>query len=181
MDKAVEIRTERLRLRRHRPEDLDDLVEYANSPGFGHYGTYHTTRQEAEKLLDMILDATKWEQQGIPNFAVVLDGKVIGEVHLNRREEDKENGRAEIVYSLSSHHWNKGLTTEAARAVMDWNFRPQDLNRIFAWCDPKNVGSWRVMEKLGMKREGLLRDHRLWNGEFRDQLYYGILRGEWKG
>ena len=181
MDKPIELKTKRLLLRRPRPEDLDDMIEFHNSPGFQRYGTYPTTREDVEKLMDIILDTTKWEQRGIPNFFIVLDGKVIGEVHLNRREEDMENGRAELVYSLSSYHWNKGFATEAAKEVVDLSFRSQDINRIFAWCDSENVGSWRVMEKLGMKREGLFRGHRLWNGAFRDSLYYGILRSEWKG
>jgi RimJ/RimL family protein N-acetyltransferase len=72
------------------------------------------------------------------------------------------------------------MMTEAARAVMDWAFRTYSFNRMYAWCDPRNISSWRVLEKLGMKREGLLRSHLKWNGEFHDALYYGILRSEWK-
>ncbi len=118
MDKPIELKTERLLLRSFRPEDLDDMIECLNSPDFGRFGTYPTTRQGAWKILSMVLDTAGWEQHGIlDNFAIVLNGKVIGEVHFNQREEDHENGRAELVYSLSSYHWNKGLTTEAARAA----------------------------------------------------------------
>ena len=112
------------------------------------------------------------------NFAIVLDRNVIGEVYLNQRADDHESQRAEIGYSLSSLHWGKGLMTEAARAVVDWAFQTYPINRMYAWSDPRNIGSWRVMEKLGMKREGLLRSHTKWNGTFRDRLYYGILRTE---
>ncbi|MFC1957403.1 GNAT family N-acetyltransferase [Chloroflexota bacterium] len=70
--------------------------------------------------------------------------------------------------------------TEAARAVMNWAFQTYSFNRMFAYCDPRNVGSRRVLEKLGMEREGQLRSHLKWNGEFRDQLYYGILLTEWE-
>ncbi len=52
---------------------------------------------------------------------------------------------------------------------------------MYAYCDPRNVRLYRVLDKLGMKPEGQLRRHLKWNGEFRDQLYYGILRAEWKG
>lgn len=184
MDKPIELRTARLLLRRYRPEDLDDLIEYANSPGWERYLInlpYPYTRQVAEKFLEMFMDVAKWEQQGIlANFAIVLDGKVVGEVYMNQRAFDRENERAEIGYSLSSQHWGKGMMTEAARTVTDWAFTTYSLNRIYATCDPRNTGSWRVMEKLSMKREGWLRSHVLWNGEFRDQLYYGILREEWK-
>jgi RimJ/RimL family protein N-acetyltransferase len=129
----------------------------------------------------MFSDTAAWEKIGLLQiFAIVLDDKVIGEIALNRREDDRPNERVEIGYSLIRRHWNQGLMTEAARAVMDWAFQNYSFNRLYAWCDPRNTGSWRVMEKLGMKREGLLRSHLKWNGEFRDQLFYGISRAEWK-
>jgi RimJ/RimL family protein N-acetyltransferase len=118
-----------------------------------------------------------WET--LPMFAIVLEGKVIGEIYLN--QPDHQNERTELGYSLSRRHWGKGLMTEATRAVINWAFQTYGFNRIYATCDPRNVRSWRVLERLGMKREGLLRNHLKWNGEFRDQLYYGLLRSEWKG
>lgn len=149
------------------------------------------TREDIETLVDMFSHPEYWEK-GHPDlpaasngagllriFAVVLEAKVIGEIALNRREQDRLNERIEIAYTLSRAYWNRGFTTEAARAVMDWCFRHYPVHRLYAWCDPRNTGSWRVMEKLGMKREGLLREHLLEDGEFRDQLYYGILRSEW--
>jgi len=102
------------------------------------------------------------------------------EVYLNQREDDLKNNRIELGYSLSHQHWNKGLMTEAVRAVVSWAFQTYDFVRLYAYCDPRNIGSWHVMEKLGMQREGLLRQHLKWNDEFRDQLYYGLLRSDWK-
>jgi RimJ/RimL family protein N-acetyltransferase len=99
---------------------------------------------------------------------------------LNQREDDRPHERVEIAYSLARQHWGKGLTTEAARSVISWAFQTYTINRIYAWSDPRNIGSWRVMEKLGMQREGLLRSHVKWHGTFRDQMYFGILRSEWK-
>jgi RimJ/RimL family protein N-acetyltransferase len=81
---------------------------------------------------------------------------------------------------VSRDFWGQGLATEAAQAVMDWSFQNLNLNKIFATCDVRNTGSWRVMEKLGMSREGLLRSHFKWQGEFKDEYYYGILRREWE-
>ena len=112
-------------------------------------------------------------------FAIVLETKVIGEIYLN--DMDTQNQRAELGYSLSHSHWGKGLVPEASCAVMNWAFQTWGLNRIYSTCDPKNERSWRVMEKLGMVREGILRKHIKWQGEFRDVLYYGVLRNEWKG
>ena len=112
---------------------------------------------------------------------MVFEGKVIGEIALNQRDDDRPNDRIEIAYTLTRRYWNKGMMAEAAREVMNWAFQTYNFNRMYAWCDPRNIGSWRVLEKLGMKREGQLRSHLKENGEFRDQLYYGILRAEWKG
>lgn len=69
---------------------------------------------------------------------------------------------------------------EAATAAMNWAFTTHpNLNRMYAWCDPGNIGSRRVLEKLGMKQEGELRHHLKWDNEFRDQLFFGLLRDEW--
>ena len=110
----------------------------------------------------------------------MFGGKVIGEITLNQRVEDRNNKRSELVYSLSRQHWGKGLMTEAGQAVVNWAFQTYSFNRMFTTCDPRNVGSCRVLEKLGMSREGLLRNHVIWQGEVRDVMYYGILRAGWK-
>jgi RimJ/RimL family protein N-acetyltransferase len=111
-------------------------------------------------------------------LAIVCNGKVIGQVYLNL---DPQNVRAELGYSLSRKHWGKGLATEAAHAVMNWGFQTYGLNKVYATCDPRNERSRRVLRKLGMTEEGLLRQHLKWQGEFRDALHYGILRSEWEG
>ena len=175
--------TDRLILRPFTMNDIDDVLEYSNDPEMARYGVYTPplpyTRKVAEELVTMFSNPP--DSQGILQvFAVVLESKVIGEIGLNQHYEDRQNDRVEIVYSLSHQHWNKGLTTEAARAVVDWVFQTHSIHRLYAWSDPRNTGSWRVMEKLGMKYEGQLRSHTKWNGTFRDRVYYGILRTEWE-
>jgi len=196
MDRPVELTTDRLLLRPFTMDDVDDVLEYINDLEWAEYQvniqSVPYTRKDVETLVAMFSDPSYWEtgHPELPStgngagllqiFAVVFEGKVIGEVALNQRGEDRPNERAELAYSLSRQHWGKGLMTEAARVVMNWAFQTYSFNRIYAWCDPRNIGSWRVLEKLGMKREGQLRSHLKWNDEFRDQLYYGILRAEWK-
>ena len=63
---------------------------------------------------------------------------------------------------------------------MDWGFREFALHKVFARADLRNVASWRVMEKLGMAREGVLRSHTRLRDEYFDDVYYGILRDEWQ-
>ena len=185
MDRPIKLITERLLLRPFTLDDVGDVLEYTNDPEWARYQVnippVPYSREDAEKTVTMFSDSSSWVQIGILRiFAIVLESKVIGEIGVNQREEDRKNERTEIVYSLSHRHWGKGLMTEAARAVMNWAFQTYSFNRMFAYCDPRNIRSRRVLEKLGMKREGQLRSHLKWNGEFRDQLYYGILRDEWK-
>jgi len=185
MGRPIKLTTERLLLRHFTLDDVGDVLEYTNDPEWARYQVgippVPYTRKDAETLVAMFSDTSKWDGIGILQlFAIVLEGKVIGELCLNQRDEDRKNDRSELTYSLSRQHWGKGLTTEAARAAMNWAFQTYSFYRMYAWSDPRNIGSWRVLEKLGMKREGLLRSHMKWNGEFRDQEYYGILRAEWK-
>jgi RimJ/RimL family protein N-acetyltransferase len=73
------------------------------------------------------------------------------------------------------------LATEAARAIMEAAFAAYaSLHRIRAMADARNIGSLRVMEKLGMVREGVLRQNRLVRGEFIDEVWCGVLRPEWE-
>ena len=196
MSSPLELVTTRLLLRPFTPNDVEDVLEYINDPEWAEYQVNIPpppyTREYAEMLVAMFSDPSCWEtgHPGLPSsangtgllqiFAVVFEGRVIGDIALNQREDDRLNDRVELAYTLSRQHWGKGLMTEGARAVMDWAFRTYGFNRMYAWSDPRNVGSCRVLEKLGMKREGQLRSHLKWNGEFRDQVYYGILRSEWK-
>ena len=197
MYQPTELRTERLTLRQFTMDDVDDVLCYANDPEWAEYQVNiplsPRTRKDIEILVAMFSDSSYWEtgHPGLPSpgngagilhmFAIVFEDKVIGEIVLNQWEEHRKNERVELAYTLSRQHWNKGLMTEAARAVMNWAFQTYSFHRLVAWSDPRNIGSWRVLEKLGMKREGLLRQHLKWNEEFRDQVYYGILRDEWKG
>jgi len=173
--------TERLRLRPFSVNDVEDMLEYTNDPEWARYQVnippIPYTRKDAETTVAMLSDPSNWEVLQI--FAIVLEGKVIGEIGLNQRGEDRQNERAEIVYSLSRQHWGKGLMTEAARAVMNWAFQTYSFNRMFTTCDPRNSRSIRVIEKLGMSQEGTLRNHLKWNGESRDVMYSSILRHEW--
>ena len=68
-----------------------------------------------------------------------------------------ENKEGEIGYILNRRYWNQGYMTEAARKVVSFGFEQLGLHRIIATCDPANIGSYRVMEKIGMQREGLFK------------------------
>ena len=82
---------------------------------------------------------------------------------------------AELGFAVSRDRWGQGYATEAARAVLDFGFADLGLRRIYATCRRENVGSSRVLEKIGMSREGRLRDHVLIRGDWRDSLLYAAV------
>jgi ribosomal-protein-alanine N-acetyltransferase len=114
------------------------------------------------------------------NFAITLreSDDLIGAIGLIVA---REHDRAEIGYWIGVPYWNNGYATEAARAVIDYGFARLGLRRIFALYFTRNPASGRVMRKLGMQREGMLRQHVLKWGERIDVEIYGVVREEWLG
>ena len=173
----LEIRTERLLLRPHRLEDVDDILEFATDPDWGRYlwavpmpyGREHAVEFVARRIL------ADWDER--PLWAVVLEGRVVGAVGL---KIDVEHSTGDMGYSIAKKHWGRGLVVEAARAVLDWGFRKRKLAKVYATPDVRNAPSLRVLEKLGMIREGMLRSHFLVRDERIDAVYHGLLREEWK-
>lgn len=112
------------------------------------------------------------------SWAIEYAKSAVGGVNLGL---DAENRVGTIGYSIARRLWGHGLTTEAAGAVIDASFTAcPDLNRIQATTDERNAGSLRVMEKLGMVREGLLRQDQYVRGKFRNTVCCGLLRCEWE-
>lgn len=118
--------------------------------------------------------AEAWEARRTLTLAVTLReaGTLIGTVGLALVMEDR---RAEMGYWIGVPWWNRGYATEAARAVLDFGFGTLGLHRIMARHLARNPSSGRVMEKLGMTKEGVLRHHVLKWGEFEDLVVYAVL------
>jgi [ribosomal protein S5]-alanine N-acetyltransferase len=87
----------------------------------------------------------------------------------------------EIGWVISSGHQGHGYATEAARALMDFSFRTLRCHRVIATCQPENPASWRIMEKLGMRREAHFRKalHQK-NGVWWDEYFYALLADEYQ-
>ncbi|MGQ0714496.1 MAG: GNAT family N-acetyltransferase [Gemmatimonadaceae bacterium] len=104
-------------------------------------------------------------------------GALVGAVGLTIAARHR---RAELGYWVAVEQWGRGYATEAARAMVDYAFRELGLNRVDAHCLTRNVASSRVMEKVGMQREGCLRSHIIRWDVPEDIVLYGILREEWE-
>ncbi|GAB4450438.1 MAG: hypothetical protein OHK0015_55710 [Chloroflexi bacterium OHK40] len=86
---------------------------------------------------------------------------------------------AELGYWLGVPYWGRGYTTEAAAAVIAYAFSALGLNRVVARHLPRNPASGRVMQKNGMRYEGVQRQHIRKGDRFEDLVCYGVLREEW--
>jgi RimJ/RimL family protein N-acetyltransferase len=93
-------------------------------------------------------------------------------------------GRAthEVGWTISPAHQGRGYATEAASALMDFAFRTLRRHRVIATCQPENIASWRIMEKLGMRREAHFRQGLYQEtGEWWDEYFYALLADEYLG
>ena len=87
----------------------------------------------------------------------------------------------EIGWVLDRRHHGRGYATEAARALLRYGFEEMGLHRMIATCQPENVPSWRVMEKLGMRREAHFRKCLYRGGAvWWDEYFYALLEEEWR-
>ena len=179
-DDLPQLTTTRLTLRPFGPGDVDDVFEYARDPEWAEYlldaVPQPYTRRNAEEFIAGRMIAPGMEF----SWAIVLGGTGIGGIILRVNMKHETGG---IGYSLARSYWGRGLATEACRAVINWGFGERGLQRIWAQADIRNRRSWRVMERLGMVREGVLRGHDKdpRSGYPRiDHVYYGLLRQEWE-
>ena len=170
------IRTARTILRPFRFNDVEDVFEYANDEEWSRYLLVlpvpytwaHAERFVAGQILR--------DRFSYPSWAIEVHGRVAGGISLRFEAEQRV---AELGYAVARALWGQGLALEAARAVLDVAFREYPaLNRIRASADARNTRSIRVMQKLGMTREGLLREDRAFRGELVDEVVFGLLRRE---
>eukprot|EP00461_Guttulinopsis_vulgaris_P001584 UN01584 len=115
----------------------------------------------------------------LTHFAVIdkQTGEFLGGVSFGITPKHQQ---AEVAWSIAEKHWGKGYCTEAAQALIDYGFTHKSLIKIFGRHFTNNPASGRVMMKIGMKHEGVLRSHVIKEGEAHDLYMYGILREEWE-
>ena len=167
--------TPRLTLRPMTMRDAQDIYDYSCDKEVARHVLWDAHRSVADSraYLRYIL---RQYREGMPSsYGIVLKetGRLIGTIGFMWYHH--ENSTVEVGYSLARWLWNRGLMTEALQAVITMAFEELHVHRIEAMHDAANPASGRVMEKCGMKKEGLLR-HRVFNkGRFVDVELYAIL------
>jgi ribosomal-protein-alanine N-acetyltransferase len=121
--------------------------------------------------------AAAWAEGSRVTFAITSHENVLkGAISLHLHPE---HSRGELGYWIGHPYWGQGLATEAAAAVLEFAFRTMQLNRVQASYLPRNPASGRVLEKLGMQREGFHRERYRKGDHFEDVIEYAILRRDW--
>lgn len=177
----MKLETERLILRDFVKDDWQEVLAYQSDPLYLRYNDWTERTPEAgQEFIEMFINHQRQEPRIKFQLAVVLksNNQLIGNCGV--RMDDVNSREADIGYELDPKHWNHGYATEAARAIVDFGFSHFGVHRIWASCVAENIGSARVLEKLGMQLEGHLREHKYFKGRWWDTLMYAVIVDEWE-
>ncbi|MDN4492735.1 GNAT family N-acetyltransferase [Ureibacillus aquaedulcis] len=172
---AKTISTNRLLLRLFQESDAYAVATLCNN-----YNIYKNTLYLPFPY--SIEDALSWMKNHIDNyhsntsyeFAITdrESGELYGAVALSN---NVNLGQGELAYWVGEAYWGNGYATEAARAMVQFAFDEKNYHKVFARYFGSNPASGKVMEKIGMKKEGILIDHVKKDERYEDMVYYGIV------
>jgi RimJ/RimL family protein N-acetyltransferase len=160
-------------------DDVDALFEIYSDPETLRYWSSPAMRStdEAVELIEEIDERAEIGELLEWGLVKRDDDALIGTCTL--AGIDEQNRRAEIGFALNPKHWGQGYMREALTALLDYAFDIMELHRMEADVDPDNEPSIRALEKLGFRREGLLRERWIVDGNVADTLFLGLLAREW--
>lgn len=173
------IATERLTLRRFRPDDAETLAAYRSDPAVARYQSWTAPYSLTQaRLAVATLSAGDPAEPGWFQYAIerTRDRLHIGDVGVDLHENRRQ---AEIGFTLARAYQGQGYATEAIRAVLGHLFGVRGLHKVSAECDARNEASARLLERVGFTREGLRRQHTWLKDEWTDDLLYGLLAADW--
>ena len=177
------ILTERLRLRPFLRGDVDAVFAYRRQEEVARYlFDGPLSREECALAVQQRVSQVALTADGDKIILAVeraADNLLIGEVSLIQRSLDARQG--EVGWIFDPAHHGQGYATEAATALLDLAFAEGDMHRVMARCDVRNEPSYRLMERLGMRREAHFREHARFRGEWDEEFVYAILQREWNG
>lgn len=176
------LETARLLLRPFTRGDLDAVHAYRSRTDVSRFLLDGPMSREAcAEAIQSRVGMTRWTAAGDRLFLAVErreDAVMMGEVVLILR--DLPARQAEVGYIFHPAYGGQGYATEAARRLLGIAFDEAGIHRVYARCHPDNAASWKVMERLGMRREAHFREHALVKGAWDEELVYAILEDEWR-
>src|SRR3712207_6486882 len=177
---TIQIETNRLILRKFKVTDSMDMFKnWGSDTNVNKYLSWptHKNIKDAENIINLWM--SQYEDNSTYIWVIELKdiSETIGTISIVNL--DNVNESCEAGYCLSSKYWNKGITTEAFKAIIKFLFEEVGINRICAKHDINNVASGKVMRKCGMVYEGTLREVQFRNNKFCSLAVYSILKKEW--
>ena len=173
------LKTRRLIIRDYTEDDWPAVYAYIKDPKFWQH---QAGEPPAEDRVKALVQWAVQEQSMTPRINYYLavaeqdSGTLIGEAVL--KIVPPGHGQGEIGFGVAPSSWRKGYATEIARALTEAAFASLKLHRVSAQCAPENKVSIRVMQKLGMAREGLLREHYRAGSKYWSTVIYALLARE---
>lgn len=172
--------TERLILRQFKESDFEDLYKYFNDKNYWKFLSYNYSDKEILKKIinDSIIEGN--ENKIIPSKIAAVkkdDNKLIGLMIF--LIFNKVFRTWEIGYLLNPEFHNQGFATEASLKLLEYAFEKLNAHRVVATCDTRNTASYKVLEKIGMRREAHFIKNILIGNEWHDEYFYAIYDNEW--
>ena len=179
----MNLHTSRLLIRNFRNEDLDSFLTYRNDPEVAKYQGWSVpyTRRNGKALIAEMIEIPIPKQGQWLQLALEIKetGEMIGDIGVRIYANDPR--QAIVGFTVASAYWQMGYGTESMTALLEYLFNALELHRVSADCDTRNTASWKLLEKLGFRREGHFIENYFDNGMYVDEYHYGILRREWGG
>jgi len=172
------LNTERLILEPFKESDINDIFAYACDPDVSKTTTWeaHKTLESSKEYLSWIRGHTSGEKGKVFFVWAIRErasGKVIGSIDFKNIYPHS----GQFDYALGKAYWNKGLATEAAKEVFKWAFGSiPELLRFQSYCIASNIGSRRVMEKVGLELECIRKKNIQVKGSIFDTAHYAFVK-----
>ncbi len=177
---GLRVATERLTVRRFESSDLELALEHESDRRIMQYIRDPKPPDELRKKVEDFVAPWKGGSDWLGLPVTLRDRQpMIGLVCF--RVVSFENESAEIGFRFHHDYHGRGYAFEASRWLVDFLFDELDVRKLIALCTAENAPSYRLLEKLGMQREGCLRDYSKLGGRWCDELVYGLLAGERRG
>ena len=180
--KYIELESERLIFRKFRYSDVTDIRTWLGNPENMQYRFNEPwSDDEISGYLNYAIKYAESENCVSFRYAIVLksQNKIIGSCELDYTDQDP----SEIAWDIHRDYWCKGYGTEVGKTLLKFGFETLKLRRIIATCNTLNIGSWRIMEKIGMRREGCFirccQGNSILNHQWCDKFQYAVLREEY--
>lgn len=191
--------TKRLLFRKFKVDDFSAVHSYASCEENIVYMLFdRNTEKATQNFINHAIQSFDANPITDYHFAVILkeNNQLIGGCSIviadNTLSDDNtepmkdtfsSDSEAEIGWLVHRDYWKQGYGVEMGREMLRFGFDDLNIHRIIAHCDAENIGSYKIMEKIGMRREGLFWDarppHKLSNKKYSDELSYAMLKDEW--